>query len=174
MLILDPSAMIMSKLDDKARNQRTWPTSSMPTLLSLPREKNLIEIEKKNSSIVWPWIIHRDHGHITEACIQLMNEIEEMIKYGYLEKYVCNKDQRTEVAAQQKIIDEVELPNQLPTDRMVSMIHCWPGLRKVRIEENASKRLRSNNVISFSNNDLRGIHPMTILWLFQLLLQTMT
>ena len=43
---------------------------------------------------------HRDHGHDSEQCIQLKDEIEVLIRRGYLKKY------------------KREPPTQLPPDRL--------------------------------------------------------
>ena len=36
---------------------------------------------------------HRDHGHQTDDCIQLMKEIEYLIRQGYLRRYIASEGQ---------------------------------------------------------------------------------
>ena len=33
-------------------------------------------------------LYHRDHGHDTEECIQLQDEIEELIRRGRLDRFI--------------------------------------------------------------------------------------
>ena len=36
---------------------------------------------------------HKDHGHRTDDCIQLKNEIEYLIRRGHLSRYVASEGQ---------------------------------------------------------------------------------
>lgn len=36
---------------------------------------------------------YQDHGHDTKKCIQLRNEIEDLIQHGYLGKYIHREAQ---------------------------------------------------------------------------------
>ena len=116
---------------------------------------------------------HRDHGHRTDDCIQLRKEIEYLIRWGYLRRYIASKGQ-----------DQVQPPppRQLTTQHQQPLgeIHVISGgfavggesssarkahLRSIRSGEvmevqEVSKLPRLDTAITFSYSNLEGCkHP---------------
>ncbi|XP_022891764.1 uncharacterized protein LOC111406607 [Olea europaea var. sylvestris] len=75
-----------------------------PTPLNIPRTKLLMEIQHMKE-FEWPKLMltpsskrnqskychfHRDHGHDTKECLQLKEEIERLLRWGLLARYVKN------------------------------------------------------------------------------------
>ncbi|XP_057948342.1 uncharacterized protein LOC131144016 [Malania oleifera] len=84
--------------------------------LNTPRSDVLMHIRKKDY-VSWPEPMrttsykcnmskfcqfYRDHGHDTEECIQLKNEIEALIKRGYLSRFIKKEDRQGESREQKK------------------------------------------------------------------------
>ncbi|XP_022855997.1 uncharacterized protein LOC111377174 [Olea europaea var. sylvestris] len=89
-----------------------------PIPLNIPHTKLLVEIQHMKE-LEWPkpmmtssskrnqskyWHFHKDHGHDTEECLQLKEEIEHLLRRGLLAKYVKNDKgrQRLEGIPQQE------------------------------------------------------------------------
>ncbi|XP_057962360.1 uncharacterized protein LOC131153933 [Malania oleifera] len=84
------------------------------TPLNAPWNDMLMHIRKKEY-VLWPipmrtpsykwnmtkfYPFHRDHEHDTEECIQLKNEIEALIKKGYLLRFIKKGDRQRETREQ--------------------------------------------------------------------------
>ncbi|GAV58091.1 hypothetical protein CFOL_v3_01625, partial [Cephalotus follicularis] len=104
---------------------------------------------------------HLDHGHDTEECRQLKNQIEDLIRKGHLRKYVDRdapqgrREQRREEAPRQ------EEPQQQQPRGVIHTISG--GVASGGDDSNARKaygRLRTGGdeeVISFSEADYEGV-----------------
>ncbi|GFZ02198.1 hypothetical protein Acr_15g0008070 [Actinidia rufa] len=112
---------------------------------------------------------HRDHGHNTEDCFQLKEQIADLIKRGYLRKYVTDRPPPNS--------PERRYGDNRPTASNIQTIHggfgsggCSTSSRKrharsaFRLAEEEIYNLSSPCVgdqppITFSNDDLRGFAP---------------
>ncbi|GFS36147.1 hypothetical protein Acr_00g0044360 [Actinidia rufa] len=111
---------------------------------------------------------HRDHGHNTENCFQLKEQIADLIKRGYLRKYVATRPPPHS--------PEKRYGDNRPTAGDIQTIHggfgpggCSTSSRKrharsaLRLTDEEVYNLSSSHVgnqapITFSNDDLRGLH----------------
>ena len=101
---------------------------------------------------------HCDHGHDIEQCIQLKDEIEVLIRWGYLGKYL--RDPPTQPSADRwpQLQTEEAVNNQL-TVGVINMISRRLSCRATSKEESAKQR-RLNNVITFLKEDVRRIQTL--------------
>ncbi|GFZ14317.1 hypothetical protein Acr_24g0005070 [Actinidia rufa] len=111
---------------------------------------------------------HRDHGHNTKDCFQLKEQIADLIKRGYLRKYVVTRPPPNSPG---RIYGD-----NMPTAGDIQTIHggfgsgdCSTSSKKkharsaLRLAEEEIYNLSSSSVgdqtpITFSNDDLRGLH----------------
>ncbi len=139
------------------------------TPLTAPRAEILMEIEgqdcirlppPKRDSGAWRdprkyCRFHRDHGHDTEDCYQLRNEIEALIRRGVLDRFVRGRREEkkpTEGAAQ----PEGSNANK-PIAGIINTIRGGASAGEASGEGTSSKRLRASEAISFSDDDLEGV-----------------
>ncbi|GAV72780.1 hypothetical protein CFOL_v3_16268, partial [Cephalotus follicularis] len=118
---------------------------------------------------------HRDHGHDTEECRQLKNQIEDLIRKGHLRKYLdrdaprARRDQRREVAPRQQEEQQQQEPRGViqTISGGVASGGDHKNARKAYGRESLAvqqvhhnKRLRTcgdEEVISFSEADYEGV-----------------
>ncbi|GFS41571.1 hypothetical protein Acr_00g0075160 [Actinidia rufa] len=85
---------------------------------------------------------HRDHGHNTEDCFQLNEQIADLIKKGYLRKYVADRP-----------------PPDSPKRSSSKKRHARKSNTRADEEVyNLSSVVDIPPPITFSNDDLRGLH----------------
>ena len=117
---------------------------------------------------------HKDHGHRTDDCIQLRKEIEYLIRWGYLRRYIASKGQdqaqlspprKPTPAQQQQPLEEIHVISGGFSGGGESSSVRKAHLRSIRSGEAlevqaVSKLPRLNTAITFSDSDLEGCqHP---------------
>ena len=81
---------------------------------------------------------HHDYGHDTERCIELKNEIEDLIRWGYLWKYVQHRPMQLLDDSQPQSQPNKGVHTQ-PTVSMINMILVGPRLRGADDSKSSSK-----------------------------------
>ncbi|GAV91829.1 hypothetical protein CFOL_v3_35215 [Cephalotus follicularis] len=157
--LLDTCTRILAVEQDKVPIQ--WP------------EKMRSSAEKRDTEKYWRY--HRDHGHDTEECRQLKNQIENLIRKGHMRKYVDRdapqrrREQRREEAPRQ----QEEQQQQEPRSVIYTISRGVPsggdhkntrkayGRQSLAVQQvHHSKRLRTGGdeeVITFSEADYEGV-----------------
>ncbi|XP_022846207.1 uncharacterized protein LOC111368948 [Olea europaea var. sylvestris] len=131
-----------------------------PTPLSIPRTKLLMKIQHMRE-LEWPKPMptpsgkrnqskychfHRDHGHDTEECLQLKEEIERLLRRGLLAKYVKNDKGKQRLEG-------------LPPPR-AGVINMIIGGIASGGDSNLARKSYARSSITFDKEDLIGItHP---------------
>ncbi|GAV81206.1 LOW QUALITY PROTEIN: hypothetical protein CFOL_v3_24665, partial [Cephalotus follicularis] len=118
---------------------------------------------------------HRDHGHDTEECSQLKNQIEDLIRKGHLRKYVDRdapqgrREQRREDSPRQQEEQQQQQPRGVihtisggvASEGDDSNARKAYGRQSLAVQQVPhSKRLRTGGdeeVISFSEADYEGV-----------------
>ncbi|GFY97532.1 hypothetical protein Acr_12g0000730 [Actinidia rufa] len=170
------------EFEDPSDKHSTSPPRVYPTTTQRPVAQVLLEI-KHEEFVKWPGKIktvpqkrnwnkycefHQDHGHNTEDCFQLKEQIADLIKRGYLRKYVVTRPPPNS--------PERRYGDNRPTAGDIQTIHggfgsggCSTSSRKkharsaLRPAEEEIYNLSSSYVgdqtpITFGNDDLRGLH----------------
>ena len=112
---------------------------------------------------------HRDHGHRTDDCIQLRKEIEYLIRWGYLRRYIASEGQdqaqppppRQPTTQHQQPLGEIHVISGGFVGGGESSFARKVHLRSIRSEEvievqAVSKLPRLDIAITFSDSDLEG------------------
>ena len=113
---------------------------------------------------------HKDHEHRTDDCIQLRKEIEYLIRWGYLRRYIASKghDQaqllpprKPTPAQQQQPLEEIHVISGGGESSSVRKAHLRSIMSGEVLEVQAVSKLpRLNTAITFSDSDLEGCqHP---------------
>ncbi|XP_057471057.1 uncharacterized protein LOC130759854 [Actinidia eriantha] len=139
-----------SNRDSKLIERRPHTPPRRPGLILPPLNAPIVQVltEIKHEEFVkWPGKIkidptrrnrnkycefHRDHGHNTEDCFQLKEQIADLIKKGFLRKYVANLQTPEQIYG-----------NNRPTAGDIQVIHGGlnPVDVQVRLEKDMSEKL---------------------------------
>ncbi|XP_056694912.1 uncharacterized protein [Spinacia oleracea] len=65
---------------------------------------------------------HDDHGHLTEECIQLKDNIEDLIRQGYLAKYLTDHREEKKAKEIPKSTPQIQAKNTLPAVPTMSFL----------------------------------------------------
>uniref|UniRef100_A0A2N9EIR5 RNase H type-1 domain-containing protein n=1 Tax=Fagus sylvatica TaxID=28930 RepID=A0A2N9EIR5_FAGSY len=170
------------------RKRTTTPTGKFSsfTPLNTPIDKLLMQIQD-DPSLQWPGKIrsdpnsrpknlycrfHRDHGHLTEDCVALKEQVETLIRQSKLQKYVSRPD-NARPPKPQGPKERTENPKP-GTAREIRTIVGGPAtggisrtsrkayarqVHNIFVVQRTPKNIRLNDqIISFSEEDARGTH----------------
>ena len=113
---------------------------------------------------------HRDHGHRTDDCIQLREEIEYLIRRGYLNRYIASEGQaqaqpppprQPTLTQHQQPLGEIHVISRGfagggESSSAMKAHLCSIRSREVMEVQAVSKLPRLDTSITFSNSDLEG------------------
>ncbi|GFZ00938.1 hypothetical protein Acr_14g0005730 [Actinidia rufa] len=111
---------------------------------------------------------HRDHGHNTEDCFQLREQIADLIKRGYLRKYITDRPPPNSQKGDTATIDQprgIYKRSMEASDQVVVRLH--PGKSMLGVPSGQSKKkftisprrvFGDQPPITFGSDDLRGLH----------------
>ncbi|PKU67130.1 hypothetical protein MA16_Dca012991 [Dendrobium catenatum] len=105
---------------------------------------------------------HRSRGHTTEACKQLKEEIERLIRQGYLGRFIANPPGRKDTPPTGGQPTQKQPQNNHQMVGEINTIAGGPLLSNQVLlaanEEPAQKKNRVDHCIIFDDTDLEGIH----------------
>uniref|UniRef100_A0A2N9IZ99 Uncharacterized protein n=1 Tax=Fagus sylvatica TaxID=28930 RepID=A0A2N9IZ99_FAGSY len=185
----EPSKQKVPKFTETPERKRTTAPPvkfSSFTPLNTPIDKLLLQIQD-DPSLRWPGKIrsdpnsrpknlycrfHRDHGHLTEECVALKEQIETLIRQGKLQKYV-NRPTNTRPAKPPAQREQAE-PNRPGPVGEIRTIVGGPAsggtsrasrkayarqVHNIMVVQRPPKNIRlDDQIISFSEEDARGTH----------------
>uniref|UniRef100_A0A2N9FPR8 Integrase catalytic domain-containing protein n=1 Tax=Fagus sylvatica TaxID=28930 RepID=A0A2N9FPR8_FAGSY len=185
----EPSKQKVPKFTETPERKRTTAPPvkfSSFTPLNTPIDKLLLQIQD-DPSLRWPGKIrsdpnsrpknlycrfHRDHGHLTEECVALKEQIETLIRQGKLQKYV-NRPTNTRPAKPPVQREQAE-PNRPGPVGEIRTIVGGPAsggtsrasrkayarqVHNIMVVQRPPKNIRlDDQIISFSEEDARGTH----------------
>ncbi|KAL0437768.1 UNVERIFIED_CONTAM: hypothetical protein Sradi_0484700 [Sesamum radiatum] len=135
---------------DNQRDCRCGPPPDITgyTLLKAPRAEILV-VDERQGIVQWPLqmreipkrmksdrycLFHKDRGHSTEECLHLKDEIDKLIRRGYLKEYVDRNNQSREGNSRppregREREARQNQPNQdnPPTTRVIGVIFAGPA-----------------------------------------------
>uniref|UniRef100_A0A2N9G5B1 RNA-directed DNA polymerase n=1 Tax=Fagus sylvatica TaxID=28930 RepID=A0A2N9G5B1_FAGSY len=185
----EPAKQKVPKFSETPERKRTTAPPvkfSSFTPLNTPIDKLLLQIQD-DPSLRWPGKIrsdpnnrpknlycrfHRDHGHLTEDCVALKEQVETLIRQGKLQKYVSRPaNARPTKPPAQREQAEPNRPGPVGEIRTIIGGPASGGTSRASRKANARqvhnvmvvqrppKNIRlDDQVISFSEEDARGTH----------------
>uniref|UniRef100_A0A2N9HLG9 Integrase catalytic domain-containing protein n=1 Tax=Fagus sylvatica TaxID=28930 RepID=A0A2N9HLG9_FAGSY len=162
----EPAKQKVPKFTETPERKRTTAPPvkfSSFTPLNTPIDKLLLQIQE-DPSLRWPGKIrsdpnnrpknlycrfHRDHGHLTEDCVALKEQVETLIRQGKLQKYVSRPANAQPSLEDQRQEEPHELQGKLMHDKVHNIMVVQRPLKNVRLDD---------QIISFSEEDARGTH----------------
>ncbi|XP_010258706.1 PREDICTED: uncharacterized protein LOC104598369 [Nelumbo nucifera] len=171
------------KRQDPRPDHRPWtppPTYWNFTLLNISRFEILMQICNRNY-VRWPekmktqsnkrnrdkyYEFHKGHGHDTKKCFYLRNNIEDLIRRGYISDFI---DRSEKLAQEERRMGEDQQP--LPQGPLASVIHLISGgtviegesssgrkkyARLCEIDDRGHKKKCSPS-ITFTDDNLQGV-----------------
>uniref|UniRef100_A0A2N9ERC7 RNA-directed DNA polymerase n=1 Tax=Fagus sylvatica TaxID=28930 RepID=A0A2N9ERC7_FAGSY len=180
----EPTKQKVPKFTETLERKRTTAPPakfSSFTPLNTPIDKLLLQIQD-DPSLRWPGKIrsdpnsrpknlycrfHRDHGHLTEECVALKEQVEALIRQGKLQKYVS----RPAKPQAQKEQTEHNRPGPIGEIRTIIGGPASGGtsrasrkayarqVHNIMVVQRPPKNIRlDDHIISFSKEDARGTH----------------
>uniref|UniRef100_A0A2N9FIS9 Uncharacterized protein n=1 Tax=Fagus sylvatica TaxID=28930 RepID=A0A2N9FIS9_FAGSY len=185
----EPSKQKVPKFTETPERKRTTAPPvkfSSFTPLNTPIDKLLLQIQD-DPSLRWPGKIrsdpnsrpknlycrfHRDHGHLTEECVALKEQIETLIRQGKLQKYVSRPtNTRPAKPPAQREQAEHNRPGPVGEIRTIVGGPASGGtsrasrkayarqVHNIMVVQRPPKNIRlDDQIISFSEEDARGTH----------------
>uniref|UniRef100_A0A2N9J642 Uncharacterized protein n=1 Tax=Fagus sylvatica TaxID=28930 RepID=A0A2N9J642_FAGSY len=185
----EPAKQKVPKFSETPERKRTTAPPvkfSSFTPLNTPIDKLLLQIQD-DPSLRWPGKIrsdpnnrpknlycrfHRDHGHLTEDCVALKEQVETLIRQGKLQKYVSRPaNARPTKPPAQREQAEPNRPGPVGEIRTIIGGPASGGtsrasrkayarqVHNVMVVQRPPKNIRlDDQVISFSEEDARGTH----------------
>uniref|UniRef100_A0A2N9F359 Uncharacterized protein n=1 Tax=Fagus sylvatica TaxID=28930 RepID=A0A2N9F359_FAGSY len=181
----EPAKQKVPKFTETPERKRTTAPPvkfSSFTPLNTPIDKLLLQIQD-DPSLRWPGKIrsdpnsrpknlycrfHRDHGHLTEECVALKEQIETLIRQGKLQKYVSRptNTRPSKPPAQREQAEHNRPGNRTRSIRNQSSGGTSRASRKasrqvhnIMVIQRPPKNIRlDDQIISFSEEDARGTH----------------
>uniref|UniRef100_A0A2N9HSG4 Retrotransposon gag domain-containing protein n=1 Tax=Fagus sylvatica TaxID=28930 RepID=A0A2N9HSG4_FAGSY len=185
----EPAKQKVPKFTETPERKRTTAPPvkfSSFTPLNTPIDKLLLQIQD-DPSLRWPGKIrsdpnsrpknlycrfHRDHGHLTEECVALKEQIETLIRQGKLQKYVSRPtNTRPSKPPAQREQAEHNRPGPVGEIRTIVGGPASGGtsrasrkayarqVHNIMVVQRPPKNIRlDDQIISFSEEDARGTH----------------
>jgi hypothetical protein len=185
----EPAKQKVPKFTETPERKRTTAPPvkfSSFTPLNTPIDKLLLQIQD-DPSLRWPGKIrsdpnnrpknlycrfHRDHGHLTEDCVALKEQVETLIRQGKLQKYVSRPaNARPTKPPAQREQAEPNRPGPVGEIRTIIGGPASGGtsrasrkayarqVHNIMVVQRPPKNIRlDDQIISFSEEDARGTH----------------